>query len=77
MKAIYLNCVLCQHNWWQKVDETKLVDAPCRCDVKIDMEAVEGRYGFEVIDVLQTITKPLDSFNRVKHKITAADMKIA
>lgn len=76
MKAVYLFCPICHHNWHQKVNETKIINAPCRCGLKVDMEGTEGRYGAEFIDTLLTITKPLGSFTRYVSKIKRIDMKI-
>ena len=76
MEAVELICPICYKGWLQKVAETKIVNAPCKCGVQLDMEGVEGRYGVNFIDTLITITKPLGSFTRYVSKIKRNDMKI-
>ncbi len=76
MEVVELICPICHKGWHQKVDETKIVNAPCKCGIQLDMEGTEGRYGFKFIDTLITITKPLGSFSHYVSKIKRSDMKI-
>ena len=38
MKAVWVTCPLCQHNWHQEVIKNNRVESDCRCDVMLDME---------------------------------------
>lgn len=74
--TVVLYCKLCSSNYRIKIDETKLIDPPCGCNIQIDMYGYEGLYGDKYIEVFQTVTKELGSFNRLT-SISNADMVIA
>ncbi len=80
MKAVWVTCPLCQHNWHQEVIKNNRVESDCRCDVMLDMEVIKTELGGEWVNVVMKPTnyvKELGSFKREKHKISNTDMIIA